>query len=481
MKGKLVLIADDDPDFRNLISYWLEKWDYRVLQANDGEECLNLLSQKPNVVLLDILMPILEGPETLREIKRRDENIPVIVLTADQTVEKAVEVMKLGAYDYVLKPIVEDKLRILLQNAVEKYALTKELQRLRNQLQEKHVFSSIVGSSSKMKEIFVQLESILDTDVSVLIHGESGTGKELIAKAIHYNSVRRDGPFVDINCAAIPETLLESELFGHEKGAFTGATDRRQGRFEQAHGGTLFLDEVGEMSLVTQAKILRVIQEKSFDPVGGKRRIQVDVRIITATNKDLEAEVKARHFREDLYYRLAVFPIYLPPLRERREDIPLLIFHFLNKYGQEFNKKITSVSPKAMEALLAHPWRGNIRELENVIQRALILSRNNERLELEVLPRDIQSLVPESSDLDTASKDILVPLQSGKVLLTELESNKILPFDEVEKRVLQHALNLTKGNVSQAAKELGIGRTTLYRKLEKYQLITEKTVKEEGR
>jgi len=477
MKGKLVLVADDDPHFRRLVSYWIEKWECQILQAKNGEECLELLSQKPDVILLDVMMPDLEGHIVLKEIKRRNEQLPVIMLTADRTVEKAVEAMKLGAYDYLLKPISEDKLRILIQNALEKYALTQELHRLKTQLQEKHVFNNIVRSSAKMKEIIAQIESVLDTDVSILIHGESGTGKELVAKAIHYNSHRRNGPFVDINCAAIPDTLLESELFGHEKGAFTGATEKRQGKFEQADGGTLFLDEVGEMSLVTQAKILRVIQEKSFDPVGGRRRVQVDVRIIAATNKDLEAEVKAKNFREDLYYRIAVFPIYLPPLRERREDIPLLIFHFLSKYAQEFGKKISSVSPKAMDALMAHPWKGNIRELENVIQRALILSRNSDRLELEVLPRDIQELVPGSSRSAASEEDaaILVPPPSShqEAPLAELEPDRILPFDEVEKRVLQHALKLTKGNVSQAAKELGIGRTTLYRKLEKYQLITQ--------
>ena len=474
MKEKSVLIADDDPNFRKLLCYWMEKWGYQVIQAQNGEECLELLSQKPDVVLMDVMMPVLEGLNALKEIKKRDDQLPIIMLTADHTVEKAVEAMKLGAYDYLLKPVSEDKLRISIQNAIEKYTMAQELRRLKHQLQEKHVFSNIIGSSAKMKEIFAQLESVLNTDVSILIHGESGTGKELIARAIHYNSHRRDGPFVDINCAAIPETLLESELFGHEKGAFTGAIERRQGKFEQADGGTLFLDEIGEMSLITQAKILRVIQEKSFDPVGGKKKVQVDVRIIAATNKDLEAEVKAKNFREDLYYRIAVFPIYLPPLRERREDIPLLVFHFLNKYSQELGKKISSVSPKAMEALSAHPWKGNIRELENVIQRALVLSRNNERLELEVLPRDIQNLIP---DLEKTSieedKDILVPPPSAEISLPGLEPDKILPFDEVEKRVLQHALKLTKGNVSQAAKELGIGRTTLYRKLEKYQLVTE--------
>lgn len=474
MKEKLILMADDDPHFRQLLCYWIEKWGYQVIQAQNGKECLELLSQKPDVVLLDVMMPVLDGLDALKEIKKRDEQLPVIMLTADHTVEKAVEAMKLGAYDYLLKPVLEDKLRILIQNAMEKYALSQELRRLKNQLQEKHVFSNIIGSSPKMKEIFAQLESVLNTDVSILIHGESGTGKELIARAIHYNSHRRNGPFVDINCAAIPETLLESELFGHEKGAFTGAIERRQGRFEQADGGTLFLDEVGEMSLITQAKILRVIQEKSFDPVGGKKKVQVDVRIIAATNKDLEAEVKAKNFREDLYYRIAVFPIYLPPLRERREDIPLLVFHFLNKYSQEFGKRISSVSPKAMEALLTHPWKGNIRELENVIQRALILSRNNERLELEVLPRDIQNLIPDLEKISVEEdKDILAPSPSPEVPLPILEPDKILPFDEVEKRVLQHALKLTKGNVSQAAKELGIGRTTLYRKLEKYHLVTE--------
>lgn len=475
MKEKLVLVADDDSHFQRLVSYWIEKWGYQVLQAKNGEECLELLSQKPDVVLLDVMMPILEGLDALKEIKKRNEHLPVIMLTADGTIEKAVDAMKIGAYDYVLKPVSEEKLKILVQNAIEKYILTQELYRLKNQLQEKHVFDNIIGSSLKMKEIFAQIESVLATDVSILIHGESGTGKELVAKAIHYNSHRRNGPFVDINCAAIPETLLESELFGHEKGAFTGATEKRPGKFEQADGGTLFLDEVGEMSLMTQAKILRVIQEKSFDPIGSKRKMQVDVRIIAATNKDLETEVKAKNFREDLYYRLAVFPIYLPPLRERREDIPLLVFHFLTKYAQEFGKKISTVSPKALEALLAHSWRGNIRELENVIQRALILSRNNERLELEVLPRDIQCLVSELKETPGVEEpeDILIPSSTLETPLIEPEQDKIVPFDEVEKKVLQHALKLTKGNVSQAAKELGIGRTTLYRKLEKYHLIAE--------
>lgn len=451
-----ILVVDDDRNINKLISdtLKLEKI-YKVTPVLNGEACLKYLREYiPDLILLDIQMPGIDGIETLKRIKEYDPRITVVMMSAHGSIEKAVKSMKLGAYDFIPKPFDRDRLRITVKNALMTSSLQQQVSELRNELKQKYKFENIVGQSGAMKEVFKAVEKVVDSSVTVLIQGESGTGKELIARAIHYHGkTRADKPFVAVNCTALPESLLESELFGHEKGSFTGAQGRRLGKFEQANTGTIFLDEIGLMSPSTQAKVLRVIQEREFERVGGSELIKVDVRIISATNRDLEEAMKTNEFREDLYYRLSVFPIKLPPLREKKEDIPLLAAFFLNKYSENENKKIEGISPDALELLMAYNWPGNVRELENAIERAIVLASTNE-INARDLPPAVSSI--------------------GEKKIYESDNTLSNWIEKLEQEALTQALLENEGNISKTAKKLGIGRATIYRKAKKYGLPIKK-------
>jgi len=439
-----VWVVDDDAAIRELLGYMLERAGFAVEAFASGADVLAVAGRVPDAVLLDLMMPEVDGVEVLKELKRRMPELPVVILTAVNDVSRAVEVTKLGAFDYLVKPVDERRLLSVLRHAVSVRRLEREVERLRGELGERFHLRRIVGSSAAMRRVYDQIERVKDSDISVFISGESGTGKELVARAIHYGSRRASGPFVDVNCAAIPESLQESELFGHEKGAFTGAVAAYAGRFEQAQGGTIFLDEVGEMSPSTQARLLRVLQERTLQRIGGTRRIELDVRVISASNTDLEEAVREGRFRQDLYYRLVVFPIQLPPLRERREDIPLLVEHFLEKHAADAGRRVRRVHPDALRRLLAHDWPGNVRELENVIHRALLVCDGE-----EIAPDD---LPPELGRLATAPAAEEVPMS----------------LEELERWAIERAVAACGGNLSEAARRLGIGRSTLYRKMQQY-------------
>ncbi len=445
-----VWIVDDDPAIRELLSYMVAEDGYLVEPFASGSEVLATADEPPAAVLLDLMMPEVDGVAVLKELGRRHPSLPVIILTAVNDVAQAVEVTKLGAYDYLTKPVDKDRLLTTLKRAVSHHSLEQEVGRLKSELGERFHVRNIVGSSAAMRRVYDQIEKVLESDISVFVSGESGTGKELVAKAIHYGSLRSDGPFVDVNCAAIPEGLQESELFGHEKGAFTGALATHPGKFEQATGGTILLDEVGEMSPSAQARLLRVLQERRLQRVGGTRVIELDVRVVSASNRDLNQLVSDGRFRQDLFYRLVVFPIELPPLRERREDVPALVEHFLAKYAADAGQRIERVQPSALECLVAHSWPGNVRELENVIHRSLLVATGAE-LKLEDLPRDLGV----GSDQDAPT----VALVGGSHSLEELE-----------REAIRQALEHFGGNLSDVARQLGIGRSTLYRKLDQYGL-----------
>ncbi|NTW58776.1 MAG: sigma-54-dependent Fis family transcriptional regulator, partial [Nitrospirae bacterium] len=377
-----VLIVDDEPDIQLVMSANLRKEGYDVDAAGDGMEALNRIETRDyDVIILDHQMPRMTGMQFLERLRDRtagstvDNDVPVIVMTAYGTIEMAVQAMKKGAYSYLTKPIQYEDLSLQVKNAVERHRLALEVRSLRHEVEDRYQFGNIIGRNPRMQEIFQVIRTIAETDATVLVHGESGTGKELIARAIHYNSRRRDKPFVVVSCSALPETLLESELFGHEKGAFTGAIRQRIGRFEMAEGGTIFLDEIGEMTMPVQLKLLRVLQEREIERVGGNQTHKVDVRVIAATHRDLQEAMRERHFRQDLFYRLNVVPLKLPPLRERLDDVPLLAAHFLRKYADKNQKPVRSISREAMEALGAYSYPGNVRELENIIERAVIMEK----------------------------------------------------------------------------------------------------------
>lgn len=447
-----ILIVDDDRNIGKMISATLQKQKrYECAMALSGEECLQTVrNDPPDLILLDIQMPGIDGLQTLERLKQLEPNIPVVMMSAHGTIERAVRSMKLGAHDFIEKPFASDRLLVTVENALITSSLKKEVTELRSELKKKYSFENIIGESGAMQDVFRAVEKVIDSNVTVLIQGESGTGKELIARAIHYHSrTRGNKPFVAVNCTALPESLLESELFGHEKGAFTGAAGRRIGKFELANGGTIFLDEIGLMSPTMQSKVLRVLQEREFERVGGNELVRVDVRFISATNRDLEEAVKKGEFREDLYYRIAVFPIKLPPLRERKEDIPPLAAFFLKKYSQEEGKEIEGISADALELLMAYHWPGNVRELENAIERAVVLAASK-----EIMP----------SDLPAAVRAL------GEKRLYESDHTLANWIEKLEEEALRQALLECGGNVSQTAKKLGIGRATIYRKAKKYGL-----------
>ncbi len=448
----VILVVDDDKNISKMIEATLRKEKkYEIRTALSGEACLNVIrEERPDLVLLDIQMPGIDGIETLKRVKEENSLIPVIMMTAHGTIERAVESMKLSAYDFLTKPFNRDRLLVTINNALLNSSLRREVDELRSELKDKYAFENIIGESGVMQDVFQSVSKVVDSNVTVLIQGESGTGKELIARAVHYHSSQRNGkPFVAVNCSALPESLLESELFGHEKGAFTGATARRVGKFEQANGGTIFLDEIGLMSSATQSKLLRVLQEREFERVGGNELVKVDVRVISATNKDLEEAMKNGEFREDLYYRISVFPIKLPPLRDRKEDIPPLAGYFLKKFNAQEGKKIESISGDALDLMMAYNWPGNVRELENAIERATVLSDGPE----------IQA-----NDLPAAVKAI------GEKRIYESDSTLANWIERLEEKALRQALLECEGNISKTAKKLGIGRATIYRKAKKYGL-----------
>lgn len=458
-----ILVIDDDQAILQLLQFNLEKQGHTVLTADNGERGLSLINHEEfDLVFLDIMLPGMNGIEILKKIRQHRPHISVVMMTALKSISPAITAMKLGAFDYLTKPddiSDENRLAVVVRNAISVTQSAQEIETLRGQLHKQFRFENMIGDSPQMQHVFSQIEKVADSSATVLIRGENGTGKELVAKAIHFNSSRSQGPFVDFNCAAIPENLIESELFGHERGSFTGALARKIGKFEQAHNGTLFLDEVGDMPLNTQAKILRVLQERSFERVGGTEKIHVDVRIVAATNKNLDEAVKREQFRQDLFYRLTVFPIELPPLRDRSKDVYPLTLHFLKKYAKEMGKEVTKVSPQALGALRLYRWPGNVRELENVIQRAVILASRDEKiLKVDYLPMEIAKVaVGEFSLEDMELGDSKGP-------------KSVRPFEDVERDTLQRALKVAGGNISVAAEMLKIGRATMYRKVEKYQL-----------
>jgi len=451
----LLYIVEDEETVSRLLDHWANKrWGYDTKVFGQGEPCLDALGDDPDLILLDIMMPGMGGIETLREIKKRDPSIPVIILSAQAELAVAVETLKMGASDYFSKPIDFPKLENAIRNAIQLREISREVDQLREQVGRKVHFENIVSTSGEMQEVFRLVNKVKESDIPVLVSGESGTGKELISRAIHFNSQRKDKPFVVVNCASIPHELLESELFGHEKGAFTGAYQRRIGRFEQAHSGTIFLDEIGELDLGLQAKLLRVLQNKTFERVGGNETITADVRLVSATNSNLREEVKEKRFREDLYFRIAAFPILLPPLRQRKSDILVLAEHFLHAFGEENKKTSLRFSRESLKLLYDYPWPGNVRELENVIQRAVVMTDRR-----EITPSDLPLAVQSFAPPEAATS---APLFDSPAM--------ILPLEKVKESALRSALKATKGNIAEAATRLEIGRATLYRLMKRYKI-----------
>ncbi|HWR56016.1 MAG TPA: sigma-54 dependent transcriptional regulator [Negativicutes bacterium] len=445
-----ILVIDDEKNMRWVLERGLKDCGHRIDTAASGLEGLERAKlHEPDLVILDLKMPGIDGLETLKRLKELYPRLPVVMTTAHGTVETAIEAMKCGAADYIIKPFDLEEMKIVIEKNLAVQELVKEVDYLRSELNLKYNRQNIIGKSEAMEKVFTMIERVADSNATVIVYGESGTGKELVARAIHYNSARREKAYIQVNCAALPETLLESELFGHEKGAFTGATARRPGRFELAHHGTLFLDEIGELSHPMQAKLLRVLQEKSFERVGGIETLKVDVRIVAATNRDLLAAIDSGAFREDLYYRLNVIPIYLPPLRERKEDIPMLIRHFLDKL--DVKKRLKHIAPEALQALVNYQWPGNVRELENVIERAVIIAVGD-TLTLEHVPFYSRAKAPEQ-------QNIICDIPDGGISL-----------EEVEKLLLVKALAKAEGNQTKAAHLLKISRPTLLYRMEKYGL-----------
>jgi two-component system, NtrC family, response regulator HydG len=446
---KTILVVDDDNAHRTMLRTLVGGWGYDIVEANDGSTAIEKVQERPfDLILMDIRMLKVSGLQALERIKALNPAIPVTIMTAYSSVETAVEALKKGAYDYLTKPLDFDKLRLTIERAMEHTRLKEENRLLKESLGKHFDMQNIIGRSPAMIGLLETVAHVAPSEATVMITGESGTGKELIAGVIHHNSPRKDGPFVKINCAAITETLLESELFGHEKGAFTGADRRKEGRFYQANQGSIFLDEVSEMPLTMQVKLLRVLQERELTRVGGEKVIPVDVRVIAATNKDL-VDLKNRGlFREDLYYRLNVVSLEIPPLTKRRDDIPLLARHFLEIFVDKNKKEIKGFTPKAMDQLIRYDWPGNVRELMNAIERAVVLARTDY--------------------LDDQDFSILQPLLQQPVPVLSDFENIDIPLEEVEKAAILRMLGSVAGNKSEAARRLGITRKTLHKKLKKY-------------
>lgn len=482
-----LLVIDDEPDVLYSFRRIFKSPEIELILASSGEEGIKLFQKcHPDAVIMDIRLSGMNGLETLQRLRQIDTKTPIVLMTAYGTTQTAIEAMKHGAFDYLLKPFDIAKLKQVIFDALKAARYMKESVVLQPLLEKEDYELGIVGRSPAMQEVFKLIGQVAPTDATVLITGESGTGKELVARAIYNYSNRNNMPFLAINCAAIPENLLESELFGHEKGAFTGALNQRIGKFEQCNGGTIFLDEIGEMSLTTQSRILRILQTGTFTRVGGNKEIKVDVRIIAATNKDLENAVAAKQFREDLFYRLNVVRIHLPPLRERKEDIRLLVEYFLKK--SNISKESKTITAEALKALEEYPWYGNVRELENIIRRAIVLSKGNTIL-LSDLPAEIlahstktaqskatsgESSSEQKTILKTRITDILTLQTAAEYLFNYAKNNsdfKLLPA--IERELIILALKETKGNQVKTAKLLGITRATLRKRIEKYKIKKE--------
>lgn len=455
MIPKRILIIDDEESFRHMLSVILKKERYDVETASNGEEGLQKIAVSPfDQILCDIRMPRMDGLEFLKEAQKIGKDATIIMMSAYGTVDTAIEAMKLGAYDYISKPFKPDEIILTLRKAEEREQLRKENQFLRKEIEKEYGFESIVSKNEKMQEIFEVIKKVAQYKSTILITGESGTGKELVARALHYHSDRSGKLFVPVNCGAIPENLLESELFGHAKGAFTDAIRTKKGLFEEADGGTLFLDEIGELPAQLQVKLLRVLQDGEIRRIGESRSLQIDVRIVAATVKDLTKEVNGGRFRDDLFYRLNVLPIHIPPLRERKEDIPLLVTHFIKKHNQSLSKNVVGIDPKALEALMNYKWYGNVRELENTIERAIVLV-DGDNIELENLPVEVQNFQGE------------IPL--APVNEEEYSIKKASKF--LEMSLIKRALQKTKGNHTHAAKLLEISHRALLYKIKEYGIL----------
>ena len=437
-----ILVVDDEQNIRRMLTRVLSSEGFIVKEAINGLKALKRLQEENySLVLLDLKMPGLNGIETLKKIREYDINLPVIMMSAYGSIPEAVEAMKLGALDYLIKPFDIEELKIIVKRAIKQYELKVENIYYREEEEKRFNFEEIIGKSNSINRVLEMVKSVSSTPATVLITGESGTGKELIARAIHKNSLRKNGPFVVVNCVAFSLNLLESELFGHEKGSFTGAIVKRIGRFEMANGGTIFLDEIGEIDFSIQTKLLRVLQEKEFERVGSSRSIKIDVRILSATNKDLKKEIEDRRFREDLFYRINVFNIDVPPLRERKEDIPLIVEHFIGKYNKILNEKVKEVSVKAMELLLDYNYPGNIRELENIIERSMIMA-----------------------------KDKIIDETYFRFINNERRIEKKGTLKEAEEELIIKYLIQNKGNRTKTAEILGISRRSLQNKIKEYQI-----------
>jgi DNA-binding NtrC family response regulator len=456
MRNEKVLIIDDSPEILERLSEFLIAEGFDVDTASDGSVGIKKIEDKfYDLVLTDLKMPGADGISVLKYVVDHSPESICIILTGFGTIKNAVEAIRMGAFDYLTKPVKMEEILLTFQRALEYRNLKRENFQLRNQLKKKYQFKNIIGDSPPMQKIFEIIEKVADTDSTVLIHGESGTGKEIIAKAIHYNSYRREGPFIPVNCAAIPSGLLESELFGHEKGAFTHAVKTRIGRFELANGGTIFLDEIGDMDLQMQSKLLRVLQEREFERIGGVKPIKIDIRVIAATHQDLKEAVKRKTFREDLFYRLNVIPIEVPSLRERKSDIPLLVHHFINQFSKTKKKEIHGITEEALKKLIEYDWPGNVRELENMIERMVILT-NHKTLTIDDIPEKILS----SSRSDGV----------GGFEIPEEGISLEEALNEFERRLILHALRKTGWVKNKAAQLLRVNRTTLIEKIKRQNL-----------
>ncbi|MBI5197634.1 MAG: sigma-54-dependent Fis family transcriptional regulator [Nitrospirae bacterium] len=451
MKRPTLLIIDDEPGNIQILSDILRGQGYEILTAGDGEGALKLISSRLiDLILCDLRVPKINGAEIVKRVRETHPHLPIIVMTAYGTVESAVNLIKSGVYEYLPKPLDYDKLQFVIGKALEQTRLLSEVEALRSQLQERYQFRNLIGKSKGMQEVYRLIARVADTDSTVLLEGETGTGKELAARAIHYSGQRKPGPFIAVSCAAFPEGLLESELFGHERGAFTGAVSEKKGDFELADGGTLFLDEIGSASPAAQAELLRVLQDKVFRRIGGTRNIQVDVRVIAATNQDLQQLVTQGRFRQDLFYRLHVIPIQLPPLRDRREDIPYLVEHFLRKFTPASGGKV--MAPETLQVLYQHDWPGNVRELENLVER-LVVTCDRDLISPEYLPAEIRR------DPQGISDCIPQIPESGVTL------------DQMEEGLIRKTLEKTGGNRNMAASLLGVSRKVLWRKMKRYRMF----------
>ncbi len=449
-----ILIVEDEARMRQVVAMMLSDLDVQLFEAADGVEALSLFERETiDLILTDLKLPRLGGMEILDQIKERSPETPVIIMTAFGSIDNAVEAIRHGAFDYVTKPFKEERLRSCVHKALRISRLTSEVRHLREEVQGRYAFANIVGASPRLRESMRLAGEVSRTDTTVLLTGESGTGKELFSRAIHINSPRANGPFLPVNCAAIPAGLLEAELFGYERGAFTGAVQRKKGRFEQATGGTLFLDEISDMELGVQAKLLRVIESRQFERLGGDKAIRADVRIIAATNRDLTKMVEEGRFREDLYYRINVFPIRLPPLRDRREDIERLCEFFLGEFSRTFGRRTPALAARALDKLRGHHWRGNVRELRNVLERAMILAGDDQITNRHIILDETQE-----SPVGLASLD---------QILAEAIRARGVNLEEVERTCIRQAMECAGYNVSKAARLLGLSRATLRYRLER--------------